>query len=170
MPTHLVTRYEASIHDPDILDQHHEIGVLEARLGFLLSQVDRGDAQSHWEQLQTAKTAMEEARRGGDVKAQGKHFATIMRLIDEGAGDAARWEEIYTVIGRRRTVVDSERKRQVEMQAMMTAREAMVLVDVMTKAFYESVRRYLGQDPNADRIIRDTTNSLAKLGTTAGSS
>lgn len=63
---------------------------------------------------------------------------------------AARWDSIVTLVEQRRKLVESERKRMLQLQQMITAEEAMVLVAQVLDA----VRRHV--------LDRDTLAAIGR--------
>jgi galactokinase len=77
------------------------------------------------------------AKKANDLKAQGVALGAILDLITQGHSDYRAWGELQSVLEQRRRLVESERKRQVEMQQMITSQQAMGLIS----AILESVKR-----------------------------
>jgi hypothetical protein len=60
-------------------------------------------------------------------------------LITTGDADWAAWEDVRKLIQERRALVESERKRLVEMQHVITAEQATLLMGALTAAIGKHV-------------------------------
>lgn len=137
LPARLSGKYEQSKSDPNLLALKEEVSVVDARIAELLERIDTGESQSQWALLQGVHSQLMMAVQARDT---GKMAALIKRigdLIDTGSKDASAWGDIFEAIEQRRKLVESERKRLVEMQQYVTAEQAMLLisalVDVVTR-------------------------------------
>jgi hypothetical protein len=151
LPTRLASRYAAALADGDLLALRDEVGILDMRLGELLSRVDSGEAGGLWRSLRDAKATFLADRDNTSLM-------TLLALIDRGAGEASTWREIFDVIEQRRKVVESERKRLVEMHQMMTTEQAMLLLAAVT----DTIRRHVTDRDALGAISRDISGLLAR--------
>ena len=98
LPTRLAERYEAALSDPDLLALRDEIALTDADIARLLAQVE----EEHPDEPE---------------------------LLKKWHTDQARIRrDIHELIENRRRLVETERKRLVDMQQMMTAEQAMVFL------------------------------------------
>ena len=153
-PAHLIEKYTEALDDPELLALRDEVALLDARLSELLERVDSGDAGTLWPKLQAAWA---DARSGDEIR-QIRGTEALNRLIEQGATDHLAWEEIHGIIDRRTRVVTSERQRLVQMQQMITAEQALVLLGKIS----ESIKMHV-HDPVAVRRVVDDLNQLADL-------
>lgn len=130
MPARLVTRYVQSLEDTNQLVLRDEIALLDARLNELLERVDDTHTGKLWAALNEVKDEYMEARKLGPMGAPKRQncLARIVNLIEKGATDHMAWEEIRGLLQDRRKLVESERKRLVDAQQIMTLEEALVLM------------------------------------------
>lgn len=119
LPTRLGERYEAALKDPDLLALRDEIALTDADIGRLLAQVEE-EPPDDPEQFNKWQT----------------NQASIRRSIHE-------------LIENRRRLVETERKRLVDMQQMMTAEQAMMLLAAVEAV----IRKHV-----------DDRNTLASIG------
>jgi len=137
LPARMLEAYTTAASDPQLLEQREQIAVLDARLIDLLARVDTGESGAIWQALMQQRMDFIASKRANDVKGQTTALNTILDLITEGHTDYRAWGEVQSVLEQRRRLVESERKRQVEMQQMVTSQQVMVLVS----ALLESVKR-----------------------------
>lgn len=159
LPANLAGKYEAAISDQALLELRDELALIDVRLSDLVHSVDAGGASDTWKSL--ASLASEyKATKDRDAKA--RTLGTILDTIRRGAADWQRWEDVFRTIERRVRVAESERKRLVEMQQMMTSEQAMVLLT----AVVDTVRRHV-TDREALRGISTDISAILAAGTSA---
>lgn len=131
LPTRMLADYQASVTDPELLNLREEVAVIDSRIAAILHRVDSGESGQLWRDL---KAAWKSYKSGEDEILA---LAELGRLIERGHMDTVAWGEAVDLIERRRKLVESERKRLVEMQQMMTAGQAQLLIariyDVVTQ-------------------------------------
>lgn len=142
LPGDLLERYEEARRDPDLLAMKEEIALLDARLGDLLNRVMQGESRRLWGMVQDAYEQLKQAIRAKDATGMAFELSLLEDVIERGINDYDAWDAISGVIEQRRKIVETERKRLVDMQQMITAERAMVLVSVLQ----DSVRRHV-DDP-----------------------
>lgn len=98
LPTRLGERYEAALKDPDLLALRDEIALTDADIARILDALDEEQPDDPEERLHWHRT--QEANR----------------------------DRMQSLIEQRRRLVETERKRLVDLQQMMTAEQAMTLL------------------------------------------
>jgi hypothetical protein len=131
LPARLQGRYKAARDDGELLALREDVALTDARLADLIARVDTGESGALWKKLQETRLAFMAARRADDPIGQAEAITTIMETIGRGHSDYAAWREIGGVLEQRRKLVESERKRLIEMQQTITAEQAMVLVQAL---------------------------------------
>lgn len=131
LPARLAARYQEARTDGELLALREEIALTDARLGDLLARVDTGESGALWQQLMAARMELIASKKASDQKGQIEALNLIMELISQGHADYRAWGEIAAVLDQRRRLVESERKRLTEMQQMITAERAMVLLNAV---------------------------------------
>lgn len=139
LPTRLAARYQASQSDPDLLNLSAELSLLDARLHDVLGRVDTGESGQVWRDLRTTYKEMQAAHARRDLGALSEALSTIGALIQTGASDYAAWADVRSLIDQRRKLVQTETRRRTDMQQMVTAEQAMVLVSRITGIIREHV-------------------------------
>ena len=139
LPARLVDRYQAGRSDPELLAMRDEIAALDARLSELLERVDSGESGLLWIALRDAWTELQEARRAGDNLKLAAALTMVGDLIEQGFDDRAAWADVLALFQDRRRLVESERRRLVDLQQMITAEQAMVFLAAITDAVKKHV-------------------------------
>lgn len=155
VPARLAERYHAAVADPELLAQRHEIALLDGRLADLLVRVDSGEARTLWEQARKATDKMLRAFEANDLGGLHVGILELDRTIGSGLADHDAWFEIHAILEQRRKLVESERKRLIEMQQMVSAEKAMTLATALLSAVKENVT-----DRAALTAIQATFNRL----------
>ncbi len=155
LPPALRDKVEEAVADPELLSLNAHIGLLDVRLGELLERVDAGTGQGHWARAAKAWQRYQEAAAAQRISSMRMALEDLGREIAAGQQDAVLWVEIVRTMEARRGMVDTERRRRVDMQLMVTAEEALG----MMRALVESVRKYV-RDPEVLRLV---TGDFARL-------
>jgi len=132
LPTRLAARYQEARSDAALLELRDEVSLIDARLSDVLGRVDTGESGRLWRQLRAAWAQLQECRN--DPAAFAGALNTVGALITTGEADWAAWADVRTLIQERRALVESERKRLVEMQHVLTAEQATLLMAALTAA------------------------------------
>lgn len=156
LPPRLRERYDAALDDPALLEQRREIALVDARVGDLLARVDTGESGAIWGALVAAKADLAAAP---DTAKRTAAMGAILELISKGHADHQAWRELGAALEQRRRLVESERKRLVEMSALMSAEQAMLLMNALLMAVKANVsdRAALGAIQN--EFLRLTTRA-----------
>lgn len=153
LPTRLAAKYEEALKDARLLELRDELAVIDARLSELLAGLETGEAGAIWAALKRARRDFE------DPEKRSAALAEILELIDRGAEEWQRWEDVFRTIERRARIAESERRRLVEMRQMITSEQAMLLLT----AVVNTVQRHV-KDPNALRAISADLDRLSSTG------
>lgn len=137
LPPRLRERYDAALDDPALLEQRREIALTDARIGDLLARVDTGESGAIWGALAAAKAEL--LASAGDTAKSQTAMGTILSLISKGHADHQAWRELGAALEQRRRLVESERRRLVEMSALMSAEQAMLLMNALLMAVKANV-------------------------------
>lgn len=139
LPARLSGRYAEAMADSALLELRAEVALVDARLGDLLTRVDTGESGALWTSLGQARRELIAAKQAGALIEQTKWINAILDLIARGHADYAAWSEIGQVLEQRRRLVESERKRQIEMQQTITAEKAMLLIGAILGVIRDNV-------------------------------
>lgn len=137
LPTRLGERFEAALADGELVQLGRDIALVDSRLGDILSEITQDSAGAIFGALGKAWKTYTTASNPVDKEAA---FTQIGLLIGQGADDWLKWQEVYSVLEQRRKLVESEAKRQVQLQQTLTASQAMVLLAAVTDTVKKHVR------------------------------
>lgn len=127
LPARLMARYQEAQSDPALLALRDEVALIDTRLAELLGRVDTGESARRWQEAQEAFEELRKARIRNDAKQFAAALDELERTLTSG-NDYGLWGEIANAVDLRKRLVESERKRLVEMQQMISSTQAMVLL------------------------------------------
>lgn len=159
MPGVYEEEYETLLSDPERLQQTEEIALARSRVMHLLARVDSGESASLVRDLRRAWRSMQRAQRGGDSEEAGRQLQLLGELINARHSDYAAWEDVDRWLGRQKNLVESERRRIIENQEMISLEHHMALVSAMVAA----VKRHVA-DPRVLTKISQEFGALARNG------
>jgi hypothetical protein len=142
LPTRLSGRYLESLNDPDLLNLSDDIALTDAFIEDARKGLDHGESGRLFAELKATWDQLMTAQRNKDAAAVQMHMAELGALIRQGVGAYAARNEATQLIDQRRKLVESESKRRVQMQDMITSEKAMLL----TSALLDAVVRHV-DDP-----------------------
>lgn len=131
LPTRMHERYNEARTDSELLALREEIALLDGRLADLLKRVDHGEAGQAWKQVRAAFTDLTIAMSTSDGTKLLAATKELEQVIGKGMADYMAWADVYSIIEQRRKLSESERKRLVDMQNMVTGQEAQLLIDAL---------------------------------------
>lgn len=138
-PARLKERAAIMENDPGILELKGEIGLIDARIGDLLQRVDSGESGEVWRELQSLYRSLTDAQVNKDVEAAGIALRELGNTIRRGHMDYRAWAEVQRMIEQRRRLVESERKRIVDLKLNINVQEAMIYGDALSEAVLKNV-------------------------------
>lgn len=161
LPTRMLADYEAERTDPELLNLSEAIAVVRARQRELFRQVDKHGGAALFADLSQAWKELEAAQKAKDGPAVVSLMGEIGTLIKRGASDGAKWREIAGLMEQERKLIETEQKRRVAMQTMITAEQGQLLI----KALLASVNSHVDDK----RILAAIgTDIMALVGEGAG--
>lgn len=128
LPGRLAERYGEAKTDPDLLALHEDVALTDARLSDVLGRVDTGESGDLWRKARGAFEAFREAQGKREVDKARAALTDLDGYLARGVSDYATWDEVGRLLEQRRRLVESERKRLIEMQQMITAEKAVLLI------------------------------------------
>jgi uncharacterized membrane-anchored protein YjiN (DUF445 family) len=123
-----------------------------------LATLDTGESGRLWRELNAAWREFALARKAGDAAGMTEALAQIEPLINRGVADWAARQEVLDMVERRRKLVDSEGKRRVQMQQMITPDRAMLLVSALA----DTVMRHVSDADIRAAIARDVERLITR--------
>jgi len=151
IPARLAAKYRDATKDPELLSLRSELALLDARTAELLGRVDTGESEALWDTLQKEWAAFRRSRALGDVPKMHQAIAALDLLMDRQHTDHAAWREIGEGIEQRRKLVESEQKRLIALQQVITAESALTLMGTLV----DIVTTHVRDQPTLAQIVAD---------------
>lgn len=139
LPARMQDTYNASMHDKELLSLRNEISILDGRIIDLIQRVDLGESGHLWLKSKDVLVQLRKALVTQDTKKVSETIIELDELIRRGYSDYGAWEEVLSAMELRRRLVETERRRLVEMQQMITAEQAQAYLRALTLAVRENV-------------------------------
>lgn len=153
--------YFQALASDDIYSQTDEIAVYDARMSQLLRQASTGrEYEKLIRELRESSIAIRVmlASKAKDkeefVLDEGllEDLAhNLNEMVDELTAERKYWDEFYLVVENRRKLIESERKRQIDAQKMITEQQAQVLI----AALLNIIRKHVLDNHARDAIAAD---------------
>lgn len=139
IPARLQERLLQSLDDPELISLGAEIALLDARIGEIFQKIPAGESGQAWDDMSNAianlKTCLQEERYDDAFYWVGQ----AQKAVRKSRAERENWAEIYSVIGQRRQLADTERKREEMLSGTMTVRQAATLVTTLQTIILEEV-------------------------------
>lgn len=137
LPTRLAARFAERLADPEILSLLPEVALIDARLGELLASSTIEPAT--WDDLRAELQSLRTAIRDEDAERAQASLRRFTELIERGSEEAAKWRDIFGLVDKRRTLVDTERKLAFEEAHAVRLDQILVLQTAITAAIMKHV-------------------------------
>jgi hypothetical protein len=160
LPVHLLDSYQQAMSDPDLLSLKSEISVVDARINDLMGKVTTEGGGGFVLKAEQILDAFIEAQVRGDVEGMKLYLSKLDGHIRQGKADWGMWGEITDLFKLRATLTANERKRLVDAQLMIDARQAMALLAAITAIIRENVQDRTTLSAIAGGIARLTNYQL----------
>lgn len=155
LPTRLQSTYLATESDPRLLDLTADLALNRAFMQDALAGLDSGESGRLLKALKETWGDLQRANREKDREAARLALNEIGTLITHGYGSYAARDEAMDISERRRKLVESEQKRRVAMQDMVTTGQVMLFIAQLQQA----VQRHV-HDPDTLAAIADELGRL----------
>ena len=162
LSSRLAQRYEDAVRDDRLLELREEIALVEVRVGDLLTRVDTGESGAIWMQVRNSYNDLRKAAAANDQQKFADALNEMGRIIVKGQGDYAAWDEVFKAIGQRRRLVETERKRLVDLQQMMTAEQAMSMLGFVVSTVKGKAYELLDRSM-ADQLLSHVTAEINRF-------
>jgi len=130
-------KYELAASDPDLLSLNEDIRYATAMWLDAIERSGKGEAESLWTELRKTETAMR--RNRDDTEQMAVLLTRLTAIIRQGASWVEANRDIRQAMETRRRLVESERKRAVELNLNVTLQQFSAVMAKM----YEVMSNYV---------------------------
>jgi hypothetical protein len=139
LPRGLAQKYVNALGDPEWLALKDEIALNEARLGDALEKLGDYETPALLDKLDTEYGRLKNAIKAGSASDVTVAMHALDDLFTKRAALAGLWREVDDLIEQRRRLSDTERRRLVDMEQVLTTQQALVLVSALIGIIKEHV-------------------------------
>lgn len=153
LPPGLGEKYEQYLIDPALRELAPEIALLDTRIDELESDLENKEeiTRKEWSALRKLWVAFFTASTSGRQAEASKAFNELNAFISADRSYGSRWDDIADMVERRRKLIDTEQRRLMMSQQVLTIEQAMMMLAATINALREAV--YLYADPTTSRHI-----------------
>lgn len=129
LPDNLAERYNEALANPDLISLEDDIALIESRLTLQLDAVRGAGADENL--LHRLREMYGQFRRhtnAGNQEGAIQAITALGELLFQGADTRVAWDEVNSLIEQRRKLVETERKRLIDENQMITVDRLMILV------------------------------------------
>lgn len=137
LPARMRADYQRTENDPNLISNEKEIALVETRLIDMIKGAELGESTSNWESVREAWDEFNQAMTDADGEGAKVIASRINDLITKGGNEIAFWDSMLKVLEQRRKLVDSEVKRLLQGQEVLTANNARLIYDALLLAVVE---------------------------------
>lgn len=160
LPSRIAGQYIDAQKDPDLLSARNDIALCDARLADLIRRVDAGGGSAIWATLRKADEAKDEAFKSDDQDAFKKCLQSMSLTIKRGAADYAVWADIMDTIERRRKLSETEHKRLVAMQQMITGEQAGLMIGAVSGMVKSGAEKFITAKEDRKAFLSYVANEM----------
>lgn len=148
----------------DLLSNLAEIQVLYARYLHLLSELSGVNFYKELIKVWTAyaKAEMMPGSNAARVGKMKEALDELGRLIRDGGGEAAKWQEIYTVLNQLMELRDAEMRKMEMDRAMIPADRAMLFVNTLSLTLRKRITE-ICDEPTSRKLLAAISSDLGSL-------
>lgn len=139
LPKRLLSSYNQALEDHELLILRRDLALVESRINDLTSRADSGESGWMWKKMRELREAYRHALATNEDQIAATYLDDMFQLIDVGDGDFHIWEEIGKETDRRKRLVESERKRLIEMHNVITVERVMGLMEKVAHVIEDNV-------------------------------
>lgn len=160
LPERLEHRYNLAIKDKRLMELRDENALMKLRIAELLARLDTGESGEVWSQIGKTYSKLREAAFKNDQDEFAAALTVMGSLIKRGQSDYAAWDEVFKAVTARRKIIETERKRMVDLKQMMTAEQAMAMLSYVVNAIKSRAYKHFQKD-QADAYMADVSKDIS---------
>lgn len=139
LPTALAANYSAVLSDADLLNLSDDISLLDTRISTVLTKLDTGESPLGWSDAKKHMTAYKTAMKDGKIADAQSAVELLDKAINAGGGEDERWAAVGNLLEQRRKLVETERKRRIDMGSMISSERALLLIGAIEGILRERI-------------------------------
>lgn len=149
LPDRFYAAYEAGMEDPELLNLRSEIALLDLRIQEAVRALGYEQPEEWFQRLREASQRLKNAK-GDKLQEAVNELCNIVEASYDTDAERA-WNQIMETTDQRRKLVESEMKRQAQLQMMVPADQFVAFMGFMRSI----IRTYITDDELRVRIAND---------------
>lgn len=162
MPAQLAARYNSALNDSELLSMRSDVALYRARLEDQLSQLREGFSGEFFKKAREIYKELLKALQEEDGDASRRLMRDLGHVIDSGYKEEKTWDKIDKTVEQKRKLNESETKRLVQLNQMITTEELMLVLGSVV----DSVKRHIRETSVLTMISQDIRRILDDRGLT----
>ena len=146
LPSRLTDKYIQSVNDPEIIALNDDIALTETRVKQLLDNIDKDEPPKAWEEAYGVFKEYMKYKRLGDELNATISLALLNDIFTREKSEREAWDEIFQRLTQVAKLRTDERKRRMDMKALLDAEKAMDMVSNLLAAVHEGAEEVLEDD------------------------
>lgn len=163
IPKRLADKYLQSVNDPEIIALNDDIALVETRIKQLIDNIDKDEPPPVWEDAYNAFKEYSFFKRMHDTEKADEAFMLLQDIFDREKCEREAWDEIFTRLNQRVKFATDERKRRMDMKALLDAEKAMDLVSNLLAAVHEAAEEVLEDEQTINRLYLATGQRFVRI-------
>lgn len=140
LPDQLSTRYQEALNDANLICLEDEIALIDSRMGRQLDLLQRtGINEAMFIRMKQLYDRFQHHTNSGNLRYAMRAINELGALLDQGADATIAWTEINELMEQRRKMVETERKRLLDEDQVITIDKLMVLVAALVDIIRRNV-------------------------------
>jgi hypothetical protein len=159
--TKLIDRYEKAKQDATLLELHEEIALVQAFIEDLLSRFDDGEGRITIKTILKCYEEMIDAGLNKKWAIYNKKMDDLVDLLHGADRQFALVEDIKSQIKLKKDLVESQSKREIQLEQMMKAEDVMLLIKVVLGEVRGVIYDRLDDKSVATDILNEVSEKVA---------
>lgn len=155
-------RYEEAITHDDLTTLTNELGLVDSRIAQVLEKLGTGETSDLWASLHTTWTEFMMAVRLGDSETQNSLLPILNRLISQGHSTSHQWEELFSIMEKRRKMIETENKRVASSRDMISVQSAVLMLNMVIESTRLATLKYADKK-TAQAILTHAQSTYQEL-------
>lgn len=139
LPTNLVSGYEASRNDPELMNVRQDVHLLDTLLLENLKQLDTGESAQAWELLRKTVKACRLAYKNEDYGRLEGSLDDMQEVIDRRIAHHAAESEIRSKLEQRRKLIETHEKINLQAERVVTSEQLMLFIGALFRIIEDKV-------------------------------
>lgn len=140
MPTGIAEKFRIALDDPELTSLREEIAACDAMIATIWEQFDEGQGSTAWKAVLEHLDKANAAGKAGNGELLMHHVTAAQRLSDASLRQIALRDDLLKIIGRRKSLVDSEQRRELQQHLMIPIVQVQILLDALTDVVFTTVQ------------------------------